>query len=255
MDPRDFKRSAAGSGARLAALLACAAALVCAAPAAASASARVDLGAPNYTGYCQSLGYVSSVLTTQSPKQWACSHADGTISLMDVQAACEYSFTRRPIVAEQLSPGVAYTWQCYTTPTSGGAGSGHGKSHPTATQLSASLLAALVPRGHGARISVILGKGGYALLFHALTAGTVLMSWYVVPNGAHVATAKAVPTLVASGRRSFSSSGVLSLKIRLTATGTRLLRHAAHIKLTVKGVFTPGSGSSVVLQRAFTLIR
>ena len=94
-------------GIALVAVLACAA---LASPASARKPAPLpgpDLGPPDYGGYCQSLGFVRNAFTAD--KQWGCLHADNSITPLNVQAACEFTFTQRPIVARQITPGVLFT--------------------------------------------------------------------------------------------------------------------------------------------------
>ncbi|HEX7610243.1 MAG TPA: hypothetical protein VF380_06200, partial [Solirubrobacteraceae bacterium] len=98
------------------------------APVAFAATARVDLGPPNYGGYCQSLGFVTNRFTPPPDQRWECLHADGSLSPMNLQAACEFTYTQRPILAQQLLPGVLYSWQCIENagPAGGSPGSGTG---------------------------------------------------------------------------------------------------------------------------------
>jgi hypothetical protein len=120
-------------------------------------------------------------------------------------------------------------------------------------RLKASLLAQLAPRGRGARLGQ-LAKKGYAMPFSALSAGTLLVSWYYVPRGAHLAK-KPVPLLVAAGKKRFPGMESSRLTLKPTPKGLRLLRSAKRLKLTAKGLFTRPGQAPIVAIRSFTLSR
>jgi hypothetical protein len=122
-----------------------------------------------------------------------------------------------------------------------------------AAQIKALLAKDLKPKGRLAKIGAILKAGGYELSFAAPESGAVVINWYLVPNGAHLA--KAQPKLVASGRATFKRAGTQTLKIKLTAYGKGLLRHASRVKLTAQGTFTPSGQAKIVARATFTLTR
>lgn len=221
-----------------------------------AASGGTDLGAPNYAAYCQRLGFVDARFTSgSSSKTWGCLHSDGTVTPLDVQAACEFTYTQRPILARELLPGAIYTWHCLQTAGSGGGTSGPGaQSTPTTAQLKAALLAALAPSGRPARIGALLRRG-YSDRFNALAGGRVRISWYLVPKGAHLAKAHPVPVLIATGTRSLTVAGRTTIRVTLTPRGRRLLAHARRLPLAARGVFTPLGRPAVRASKAFTLKR
>ena len=90
--------------------------------------------------------------------------------------------------------------------------------------------------------------------FSAPSAGHLVISWYLVPKGAHLAKAKK-PVLVATASVTFHHAGKAKVKITLTAKGRRLLKGAKHLKLTAKGSFTPAGGSKTSTTRAINLKR
>jgi hypothetical protein len=239
-------------------LLACALNVTGARAAPAQAGPK-NLGPPNYSGYCQHLGFVDARLTPQPNQQWACLHADSSTSPLDVQAACEFTYAQRPVLAEQLTPGVAFTWQCFQTSAMPGAGpvvGGSGpKQAPTAAQLTASLLSALTPVGRAAKIGALLRAGGYSARFRALAAGTVTISWYFVPRGARLAKARPKPTLVATASAHLSTPRTFSIRVRLTPRGRQLLRHASRLRIAAKGSFTEPAGRPVAARVTFMLKR
>jgi alpha-tubulin suppressor-like RCC1 family protein len=132
--------------------------------------------------------------------------------------------------------------------------SGGGEIGPTVAQIKASLLSQLLPEGKAAKIAALLKKG-YFLLFRALTAGSVLIDWYYLPHGAHVAKAKPKPVLVAAGHASFSHAGSFKLTIKLTANGKQLLKRAKRLTLTAKGTFTPSGKQPITATRRLILKR
>lgn len=80
------------------------------------------------------------------------------------------------------------------------------------------------------------------------------VQWYEVPSGAKLAKhGKAKAVLVASGQASFAGAGTSKVKIRLTAVGKRLLRHAKKIKLEAKGVFVPTGGTVTSVVKSVVL--
>jgi len=236
--------------------LVCSPALSTAAPARPSLPAG-DLGPPNYEGFCQSLGYSRDTFTAEAVKQWGCLHSDSTVTLLDVQKACEFTFKQRPIVARELKPGVLYSWQCLKG--TGAPGSGPGAGTPGAgagpTQANAWLLVAIVPTGRTARIAALLRSGGYTTRFTAPGAGRLVVSWYFLPKGARISRAAPKPTLVATGRASFMRAGVGTIRITLTSKGRQLLRGAKRLRLTARASFSPTVGAAAVSLRTFTLKR
>jgi hypothetical protein len=126
---------------------------------------------------------------------------------------------------------------------------------PSAAQIKASLLRQLAPQGKAAKIAALLKKQGYVLSFTALSAGKLVIDWYYLPAGAHLARAKPKPLLLAAGKATFSQAGTRKLTITSTANGKQLLKHAKRLKLTATGTFTPAGKSAIVATTNFTLTR
>jgi hypothetical protein len=120
-------------------------------------------------------------------------------------------------------------------------------------QLRSLLARLLTPGGRGAKIGRLLENGGYSASFTSLTAGRLTISWYLVPKGAHLASAK--PVLVASGSSSPTAPGPAKLKIKLTRKGRGMLAHARRLALTAKGTLKPSSGTALSAKRSFTVKR
>jgi len=123
----------------------------------------------------------------------------------------------------------------------------------SAAQLRSLLDRLLAPSGRGAKIGQLLEHAGYAASFNALTRGRLTIAWYLVPRGAHLASAK--PVLVASGGVSLAGAGPAKLKIKLTPRGRGLLAHARRLALIAKGTLESGAGAAVRAKRSFTVRR
>jgi hypothetical protein len=132
-----------------------------------------------------------------------------------------------------------------------------GPIFPSAAQVKASLLGQIVPHGKGAKIAALLKQHGYLSPAEALIAGSVVIDWYYLANGAHLARGKvkAKPVLVAAGRATFLRGGTLKITIKLTPNGTRLLKRSRRVMLTVRGTFTQTGEPAVVATKKFTLTR
>jgi hypothetical protein len=143
-----------------------------------------------------------------------------------------------------------------SNPSAGGPGGGTTTATINPAQITALLAQQLIPSGKAAKIGALLKAGGLTMPFTALEAGTLVVSWYEVPPGAKLARkTKAKPILVASGQMTFSAAGTGKLKLRLTAAGKRLLKHAKRLKLTATGMFMPNGGAVVSVTKGFVLRR
>jgi hypothetical protein len=116
-----------------------------------------------------------------------------------------------------------------------------------------SFFRSITPHGGKVTIGAVLRNGGYDMAFTALSAGRLVIRWYFIPHGAHLATAK--PIVIATGRHVFARAGRAGVKIKLTAAGKRLLRYAKRLELTAKASFIPVGGPTVSVSKAITLKR
>lgn len=123
----------------------------------------------------------------------------------------------------------------------------------SAAELKEMLVKLLVPAGKNAKINALLKHDGYSLSFSALANSQITVSWYLVPRGAHLASAK--PTLVARGAVSPSAAGTAKIVIRLTGPGRALLKHASELKLTAQGSVVAIGGASIGATAHFVLRR
>jgi hypothetical protein len=115
---------------------------------------------------------------------------------------------------------------------------------------------ALTAGGKAPKIGALLKQGGLTLAFGASEPGTLLVEWWKVPSGAHLAKhGKLTPVLVAQGRAVFSAAGDGKVKAALTRRGRRLLANASKLKLTMRVRFTPSGHPTIGASRVVTLRR
>ena len=139
-----------------------------------------------------------------------------------------------------------------TTTTTAHGGASGGASPPGHGQILGALAGALNPLGKSARLASLRKRGAFTLTFTSPSAGSLTISWYQVPKGAHVSAA-AKPILIAIGQASFSSAGKGHITVKLNGKGRKLLAHLRKLKLTAKGTFTPHGGSPVSATKTFVL--
>jgi hypothetical protein len=124
---------------------------------------------------------------------------------------------------------------------------------PSRAAIRGALAAALAPNGAAARLASLLKHRGYTFRFRAPSAGRLVIGWYLVPRGAHLARAR--PVLVATARAVVPGPGTRRYALRLTVAGRRLLARRARVPLTGAGTFTPNGGGPVSVVKRFTLRR
>ena len=127
---------------------------------------------------------------------------------------------------------------------------------PSRQQIKASLRRQITPHGPAARLGRLIKTSRYTFTFRALSAGRVVIDWYFVPGGAHLASKARKPVLVARGSARFHAPGRAKLTIRLTRRGKRRLTRATRLTLTARGAaFAPSGVRVVTASRSFTLRR
>lgn len=125
-----------------------------------------------------------------------------------------------------------------------------GPIQATSGQVKTALLTGLAVSGKAAKISQLLRHGGYVSTFIAPGAGYLVIDWYYVPQGAHLASVKRAK-LVAKVSATLARAGKVAVKIKLTAKGRRLLKRAGkRLRLTAKGSFTPAGKTTTTATRA-----
>jgi hypothetical protein len=153
------------------------------------------------------------------------------------------------------SPARAVSVQSPSPSNSGGTGSTTPPG-PTGAQIAAVLSSVLAPHGKAAKIGALLAHGGYAFSVSAPAPGSLTITWYFVPPGAHVSKAKKPkPVAIASARVSFSNAGPVQVTVRLTPAGRRMLRHVQMLRVVSKAAYQPTGAQTTSKTRSFTLRR
>ncbi|HEX3830552.1 MAG TPA: hypothetical protein VHW04_01205, partial [Solirubrobacteraceae bacterium] len=109
---------------------------------------------------------------------------------------------------------------------------------PSRARVRSALAGLLVPHGPAARIAKLLKRNGYTFRFDAPSSGKLVIDWdYSPPRKRHARKPK--PVRVAARTVSVKKAGRISVKLKLTKRGRRLLAHAKRERLTVRVSFTP----------------
>jgi beta-galactosidase len=130
---------------------------------------------------------------------------------------------------------------------------------PTAIEASrarvrAALSAVLSPHGVMAKIKELLRHSGYTVRFDAPSSGKLVIGWYLIHKRTRH-TRKRKRLLVAAASKSLKRGGTVEVKIKLTARGEALLKHATHERLTVYASFTPTGEPTTKMSRVINLSR
>ena len=131
--------------------------------------------------------------------------------------------------------------------TTGGTG-GTSAACPSVAQLKSLLLKRIVPTGKPPRVREVLKRRAYRLRFAAPVSGEVVIAWYAPAKRRH-----GKPTLVATGRGTFSKAGAATITLRLTPAGRRMLKHQRRLKLLGQERFSARCGMRATATRTFTL--
>jgi hypothetical protein len=114
---------------------------------------------------------------------------------------------------------------------------------------------ALTPNKSG-KIGALLKHGGLTLAFSSSEPGTLVIQWWRMPPGAHLAkNGKLKRVLVAQGGAVFAGADVGKVKISITREGSRLLAHATKLKLATRAQFTPTGRPPISATALLTLRR
>jgi hypothetical protein len=137
--------------------------------------------------------------------------------------------------------------------TTGGSGPGAGAVVTiSSSQITGALDQVLGAPGKAA-MAKFLKQGTLLLPFKAPEAGSLILQWYVLPHGAKLAKAKAKPILVATGTDSFSAAGTVTVHLKLSAAGKKLLKSDSNLKVTAKATFTPTGKDAISTTKTFSL--
>jgi beta-galactosidase len=125
---------------------------------------------------------------------------------------------------------------------------------PSRTRVRSALAALLAPHGAAARIATLLRRGGYTFRFDAPSSGKLVIDWDYAPRRKGRAR-RPKPVRVAARTVSIRRAGRLSVKVKLTKRGRRLLKHATRERLTVRVSFTPIGQSTTTRTKVIELAR
>jgi hypothetical protein len=119
---------------------------------------------------------------------------------------------------------------------------------PSRAQLTASLGALVTPHGAASHLRRLRRTHSYTFTFRPLESGKVTIRWYQISgHGKH-----RHKHLVASGSATTTGTSAVTVHVRLTALGRRLVRADRTLRLTSSVTFVSGS-TTVTRTRAFTL--
>jgi hypothetical protein len=152
--------------------------------------------------------------------------------------------TRQPPPAPGASPQPPRTIGRTTTNPPG----------PSGARVRSALAGILSPKGASARIARLLKLGSYTFRFDAPSTGKLVIDWdYEPPRG--YGAKKPKPVVVAGATASIKKAGRVSVKVKLTKPGRRLLKQARRQKLTARVSFTPIGRSTTTSSRVIELKR
>jgi beta-galactosidase len=125
---------------------------------------------------------------------------------------------------------------------------------PSKARVRSALAPLLAPRGGAARIARLLKRGGYTFRFDAPSSGKLVIDWdYTPPRKRHARKPK--PVRVAARTVSVKRAGEVSVTVKLTKAGRRLLKPAKRERLTVRVSFTPIGRSTTTRSKVIELKR
>lgn len=123
---------------------------------------------------------------------------------------------------------------------------------PGASDLHALLASILTPKGAGAKIPALLKSGGYRFTFKAPVAGRLAITW-TKPRKAAKKAGAARSDPAAKLDITFRNPGTRTIRVVLTPTGRKWLRHANTLKLVAAGTFSVANEPVVTASKQFTL--
>ena len=119
---------------------------------------------------------------------------------------------------------------------------------PSTAQIASALLSHIVPHNTLLTLHTLLRNKAYRQQVAALEAGRITISWITARAGHERAG-----TVVASGHTSVAGPAVKQIVLRLTMIGDRLLKRDTRLRLTAEATFTDGRGTTVTVQKRFSL--
>lgn len=120
---------------------------------------------------------------------------------------------------------------------------------PGTASLQAVLMNLSAPLASAENVRSLLKHDGYARTFTAQVAGSVVVKWVYEPPR----KGRARPVLVASAAATFANPGPVSVRVRLTRAGRRLLRAAGELKVTAEATYV-SDGLTMSAKRRLILV-
>ncbi|MGZ6664627.1 MAG: hypothetical protein ACXVH3_07660 [Solirubrobacteraceae bacterium] len=120
---------------------------------------------------------------------------------------------------------------------------------PTRGQIRTVLRKQITPPRQRRRVAALLKRGGEPLAAKAIGAGRLQISWLADRPGART-RAKIV---VATARAMFYRTGTITVHLKVTRAGKKLLEHSVHVDVTAKEIFRPTGRAPIVVVKRFVL--
>jgi hypothetical protein len=196
---------------------------------------------------CDASGGDCTVITGATQQTYTLSSADLGSTIRVKEWATNDGGTSGPVTSA-ASPMVQAAAPSPSPASSTGTPPGQGVTPPSALGGStpsapAAPIKLRVTYPRAISIAVLLRHDGYRWTVKAPRPGRVVVAWY---RGGK---------LLALGDDRFKKAGRVSVRIRLTATGRRLLRHVRSLRLTMRTTYTPTGGTAVSASRSLALRR
>jgi hypothetical protein len=215
---------------------------------------------------CDSSGNKCESISNATGQTYRLTAADVGFTIRVGENAKNTNGAVTPAVSEPTAVVKARATGKHGGESGGSGGGGHGgappvsccgtPAHVSPAEIKSLLARQLAPSGRADSISTLLRHRGLSMSFTFPEAGTLVVRWYFVqPAMKHGRRKQARPILVAAGQATFTAAKTVKVRIRLTAPGRRLLRHARKVRLEAKGTFAAKGEAAVSAARAFALKR
>ena len=126
--------------------------------------------------------------------------------------------------------------------------------HPeSATALQTQLIRAI----RTARFAWLWSRPSVSLAFHAAVTGQLVIRWYLAASGTHASkgTRRPLGRLIATTHTSVKAGASATIRLLLSRSAARALRHLRRAQLTADATFTATHAQPVTSSRSFTISR
>jgi hypothetical protein len=129
-----------------------------------------------------------------------------------------------------------------------------GSAYTETQQIQSAIEPGLVPSRDPVTVAVWLQTRGYALSFRMPTDGSMIVGWFLGPAPTPGRThASPHAKVIAFGAARLSEGVFQAVALKSTPTGRALIQTVRTLSLTAVATFTATDGTSVTVQKAFTL--